>query len=129
MIRTLKLEISLSIFTTHQFQGRHCILQVCHFPRVLLAFHEIANIRQYAECQRNGQNPVSVGYLITNIMSHFLLVFNSATNMIVYCVMSPKFRGECLCTWIRWRKRLGMAEPTATAAAATAVTATTATRM
>ena len=128
MIRTFKLEISLSIFTTHQFRGRHCILQVCHFPRVLLAFHEIANIRQYAECQRNGQNPVSVGYLITNIMSHFLLVFNSATNMIVYCVMSPKFRGECLCTWVRWRKRLGMADPTVTAAA-TAVTATTATRM
>ena len=103
-------------------------VKVCHFPRVLLAFHEIANIHQYAECQKNGQNPVSVGYLITNIMSHFLLVFNSATNMIVYCVMSPKFRGECLSTWIRWRRRFGGAPDTASAAAA-AANSTVATRM
>ena len=88
----------------------------------MLAFHEIANIQQYTECQKNNQNPVSVGYLITNIMSHFLLVFNSATNMIVYCVMSPKFRGECISTWILCKKRFQ-----GTPEAATMMTTATAT--
>ena len=81
----------------------------------MLDFHEIANIHQYSECEKNGQSPVSVGNLMLVITSHFLLVFNSGMNIVIYCVMSQKFREECINSWAAlMSRRRSTEESTAT---------------
>ena len=46
-------------------------------------------------CSEKGYPPFSVWSLIFISISHFLLVLNSATNILVYCLLSTKFREEC----------------------------------
>jgi hypothetical protein len=96
------------------FMGIILLFLVCHLPRILLGFHEIATIHRSAFCQKAGLRPSSKWSLLTISVSHFLLVLNSATNMIVYGLFSPKFRKECGRTWKRMRQRIQTSAPDVT---------------
>ena len=85
------------------FMGIILIFLVCHFPRILLSIYELAIIRQSHACEAAGFPPFPVSILVTISVSHFLLVFNSATNMLVYCLLSSRFREECAGVWRRLR--------------------------
>ena len=71
------------------------VFLVCHFPRLLLNIHELITIEEAMKCGDNGHHPFSVWSMVTISISHFLLVLNSATNILVYCLLSSKFREEC----------------------------------
>lgn len=71
------------------------VFLVCHFPRLLLNIHELITIKEAMMCGEQGHHPFSVWSMVTISVSHFLLVLNSATNILVYCLLSSKFREEC----------------------------------
>ena len=71
------------------------VFLLCHFPRLLLNIHELITIKEAMMCGEQGHHPFSVWSMITTCISHFLLVLNSATNILVYCLLSSKFREEC----------------------------------
>ena len=71
------------------------VFLVCHFPRLLLNIHELITIEEAMKCGERGHHPFSVWSMVTISVSHFLLVLNSATNILVYCLLSSKFREEC----------------------------------
>ena len=75
------------------------IFLICHLPRVILNIYELIIIKQTHACEKAGYPPFAVWVLATISVSHFLLVFNSAVNMVVYCLMSARFREECELTW------------------------------
>ena len=87
------------------FSGIIIIFLVCHFPRIILNILELATIQRSQVCQEAGLPMFSLWSLIMISVSHLLLVFNSATNMIVYCLLSSKFRAECVKTMLGFRKR------------------------
>jgi len=89
------------------------VFLLCHFLRVFLNLHEMVVIRQAMECGRRGYRPFPMWARIMNsfrylnklgldglrlhkcilfIHSHILLVFNSSTNMIIYCSLNVTFR-------------------------------------
>ena len=63
--------------------------------RLLLNIHELITIKEAMMCGKQGHHPFSVWSMVTISISHFLLVLNSATNILVYCLLSSKFREEC----------------------------------
>ena len=65
------------------------------FSRLLLNIHELITIKEAMMCGKQGHHPFSVWSMVTISISHFLLVLNSATNILVYCLLSSKFREEC----------------------------------
>ena len=71
-------------------------IQPC-FLRLLLNIHELITIKEAMMCGKQGHpyHPFSVWSMVTISISHFLLVLNSATNILVYCLLSSKFREEC----------------------------------
>ena len=71
------------------------VFLLCHSPRLLLNIHELITIKEAMMCGEQGHHPFSVWSMITTCISHFLLVLNSATNILVYCLLSSKFREEC----------------------------------
>ena len=71
------------------------VFLVCHFPRLLLNIHELITIKEAMMCGEQGHHPFSVWSMVTISVSHFLLVLNSSTNILVYCLLSSKFREEC----------------------------------
>ena len=70
------------------------VFLICHVPRLLLNIHELMTIKEAMACIKMGERPFSLWSMITICISHFLLVINSSTNILVYCLMSPKFREE-----------------------------------
>lgn len=74
------------------FMGIILIFLICHFPRILLNIYELATIHRSLACELAKKPQFSLWSLLTISVSHVLLVVNSATNMIVYCVLSRKFR-------------------------------------
>ncbi|TRY64295.1 hypothetical protein TCAL_10256 [Tigriopus californicus] len=87
------------------FMGIILIFLICHFPRVMMNIHELAIIHRSASCAEADRPQFSLWSLIMISVSHVFLVLNSATNMIVYCLLSLKFRSECVkilsSVWIR----------------------------
>jgi hypothetical protein len=77
------------------FMGFVLVFLVCHFPRLLLNIHELVTIREALECTDRGQQGFSLWSLVLIHISHFLLVLNSSTNCLIYCLLSSKFREEC----------------------------------
>ncbi|TRY63922.1 hypothetical protein TCAL_14299 [Tigriopus californicus] len=77
------------------FMGFVLVFLVCHFPRLLLNIHELITIREAMECTNLGEHGFSLWSLILISISHFLLVLNSSTNILIYCLLSSKFREEC----------------------------------
>lgn len=77
------------------FMGFIVVFLVCHLPRLLLNIHELATIRFAMRCQHAGLNPFPMWSHLVVTISHLLLVLNSATNILIYCCLSSKFREEC----------------------------------
>ena len=71
------------------------VFLICHMPRLLLNIHELITIKEAMLCSQRNERPFSLWSMITISVSHFLLVINSSTNILVYCLMSSKFREEC----------------------------------
>ena len=77
------------------FMGFIVVFLVCHLPRLLLNIHELATIQHAMVCQENGKYPFPMwSHIVVNV-SHLLLCLNSATNILIYCALSSKFREEC----------------------------------
>lgn len=100
------------------------VFLLCHVPRLLLNIHELITIKEAMLCGQQGHHPFSVWSMVTISVSHFLLVLNSATNILVYCVLSSKIREECIKIIKRqssrpklWRRRARPRPPSSQAAA------------
>ena len=77
------------------FMGFVFVFLICHMPRLFLNIHELIVMEGAMRCQMYDHEPFSMWSLILINVSHFLLVLNSSTNILVYCFMSSKFRKEC----------------------------------
>ena len=77
------------------FMGFIFVFLICHMPRLLLNIHELIVMKGAMECEKHEKEPFSMWSLIMINVSHFLLVLNSGTNILIYCWMSTKFRNEC----------------------------------
>ena len=77
------------------FLGFVFVFLICHTPRLFLNIHELIVMEEAMKCQSLRQEPFSLWSLLLINVSHFLLVLNSSTNILVYCFMSSKFRNEC----------------------------------
>ena len=77
------------------FLGFVFVFLICHTPRLFLNIHELIVMEEAMKCQSQRQEPFSLWSLLLINVSHFLLVLNSSTNILVYCFMSSKFRNEC----------------------------------
>ena len=76
------------------FMGFIMVFLICHLPRLGLNIHELATIEHAMDCQRAGLKAFPLWSLIMISLSHLLLVLNSATNILIYCCLSSKFREE-----------------------------------
>lgn len=77
------------------FLGFVFVFLICHTPRLFLNIHELIVMEEAMKCQSQREEPFSLWSLLLINVSHFLLVLNSSTNILVYCFMSSKFRNEC----------------------------------
>ena len=91
------------------FMGIILIFLVCHLPRIILDIVERITIHKTLLCHAARRQQHSMLVLLTTSVSHMLLVLNSATNMVVYCIVSPKFRVECVHNSRKYTKRLASA--------------------
>ena len=71
------------------------VFLVCHFPRIFLNMHEMYTLSWSMECLKHTSNGFTMWSLVLVSVSHFLLVVNCSSNILVYCFMSSKFRQEC----------------------------------
>ena len=55
-------------------------------------------------CMENQRQGFSLWSLVLITISHVLLVLNSSINILIYCLLSSKFREEChgLVKKLRW---------------------------
>ena len=83
------------------FMGYILVFLICHSPRLMLNIYELATIRQAVACSSAGSQPFPAWSLVVMCFSHLFLVVNSAINILVYCVLSTKFREEA---WKMWKK-------------------------
>ena len=60
-------------------------------------------LQEAMKCSEKGHHPFSVWSIVTISISHFLLVLNSATNILVYCLLSSRFREECTKILKSWK--------------------------
>ena len=65
-----------------------------NLPRILLDINEAATIRQARLCSDAGKNEFPLWSLLCLSVAHFLLVVNSSINVVIYCLLGSKFRGE-----------------------------------
>ena len=66
----------------------------CNFPRIFLDVHELATFAQTLACRKAGLNSFSTWEIVMLNFSHFLLVVNSAANLVIYTIRGSKFREE-----------------------------------
>jgi len=105
------------------FMGFVLVFLVCHTPRLLLNIHELATIREAMQCEQAGKNGFPLWSLILISVSHLLLVLNSSINILIYCLLSSKFREECR---LLFRRAFGVSATQATTTAAAAAVSTAA---
>ena len=67
---------------------------------MLSDIHEICTLPTSNFCKAGGMpNTFPAWSFVAIYFSHFLLAVNAAFNMGIYCLMSPKFRGELKATF------------------------------
>ncbi len=76
------------------FMGFILVFLLCHSPRILLDIHELLTLDAANVCRKAGLKGFPAWSLVAVQSSHVLLVLNSATNILVYCGLSSKFRDE-----------------------------------
>ncbi|XP_040572688.2 G-protein coupled receptor daf-37 [Lepeophtheirus salmonis] len=86
-----RIEDSLAVI----FIGFTFVFCICHTPRILLNIYEILFLERLTSCSSAGKEGLYPWTYTAIRLSHFLLVANSALNMLVYCFLSSKFRKEC----------------------------------
>ncbi len=74
--------------------GYILVFLVCHSPRLMLNIYELFTIRHAVLCQENGHDPFPAWSLLLMCFSHFLLILNSSINILIYSLLSSKFREE-----------------------------------
>jgi hypothetical protein len=57
-------------------------------------------------CNDLGLHGFSLWSLVLISISHFLLVLNSSINILIYCLLSSKFREECKVLFTKFRSLL-----------------------
>lgn len=72
------------------------VFVACNIPRNYLNIYEISVIQRNEKCKEAGKHTFERWSLITSQFSNLLLVFNSSTNMILYCIMNKFFRDDFL---------------------------------
>ncbi|XP_040577698.1 uncharacterized protein [Lepeophtheirus salmonis] len=87
------------------FMGFVSVFLICHIPRLLLNIHELITIKEYRFCRQHGLMGFSLWSLLMIALSHFLLAINSSTNILIYCLLSSKFREECAVLFRRTSRR------------------------
>ena len=68
----------------------------CHLLRNFLNMYEITVIQRNEKCKAEGRHTFTRWSLISGQFSALLLVFNSSTNMVLYCIMNKPFRSDFL---------------------------------
>ena len=68
----------------------------CHLLRNFLNAYEITVIQRNEQCKAAGKHTFTRWSMICSQFSNLLLVFNSSTNMILYCIMNKHFRTDFL---------------------------------
>ncbi len=66
----------------------------CHSLRLALDIHELLTLEAANACRAAGRRGVPTWALCAVHVSHILLVLNAATNILVYCGLSSRFREE-----------------------------------
>ncbi|XP_040567083.1 FMRFamide receptor isoform X1 [Lepeophtheirus salmonis] len=74
------------------FMGIVGVFLLCHILRIFINLHEMLVIRPAMECREAKLPAFPFWVLVTTVFSHLLLVFNSSTNMIIYCSLNATFR-------------------------------------
>ena len=78
------------------FLGFALVFLACHAPRIFIDLHELWTLRSANECRAAGLRGFPPWSIAAINVSHVFLALNSATNILVYCGMSSKFREEFL---------------------------------
>merc|ERR1719458_1479425 len=74
------------------FMGIVLVFGVCHAPRLFLSLYEMIDIRRAMDCRDAGEKVFPSWTTIVMCISHFMLVINSSTNMILYIFLNAAFR-------------------------------------
>lgn len=71
------------------------VFLICHAPRLTVNIYELYSIKKALVCQKLGMEyfPIWSDYLVC--VSNVFLVLNSSINILIYCILSSKFREEC----------------------------------
>ena len=64
----------------------------CNILRILLNMHEITVIEEISLCRCSNLGGFPIWIIILGFVSPILLVINSATNLLIYCVFGTNFR-------------------------------------
>ena len=82
------------------------VFLICNLPRLILNMHEITVIQDVNRCQDTDLGGFPVWSIALGFVSHILLVFNSSTNLFIYCMVGAKFR-SVFYRHIMHRKKVG----------------------
>ena len=76
------------------FMGFILVFLVSHLPRFMVDVHELLSLEHANRCREAGFQGFPPWSLAAIYLCNVLLVLNSATNILVYCGLSSKFREE-----------------------------------
>ena len=68
------------------------IFVLCHVLRLILNIAEIINHENERKASNNGCLGVKYWMFIATVLSNFLVIVNSSTNLFVYCIVNKVFR-------------------------------------
>ena len=82
--------------TGNVWENKVWFIIACHLLRNFLNAYEITVIQRNEQCKAAGKHTFTRWSMICSQFSNLLLVFNSSTNMILYCIMNKHFRTDFL---------------------------------
>ena len=65
---------------------------ICHTFRVAIEIDNMTGSEVLEECYQRGLPTFTLWSIIVDPLSEFMMVFNSAANMVVYCCLNANFR-------------------------------------
>ena len=72
------------------------IFLFCHLPRLALNMHETFVLESISMCENSLLGGFPHWIILTGFISHVFLVINSSANLLIYCILDPKFREQFL---------------------------------
>ena len=74
---------------------------ILSLPKMSLALYEVSTIPNILECyRRTCKYFISSGRWVADIITRYLVLFNSSVNFIIYCFAGTNFR-KVLCEMLR----------------------------